>query len=157
MPLHKRLCDLEYPAIPVHGQQLNTLRATLIEPAMRLKDVRSTACGKAFDLDSPTELSAIQRARLAHRQISSQAILLSVLEQLAISTPIIRPIVQYKRLRRQIKAVESISGAIRGQRVYPLFKQIRSPAGRISSTTPSLFDMEALPELKSSFDRSIED
>jgi DNA polymerase I-like protein with 3'-5' exonuclease and polymerase domains len=80
-----------------------------------------------------------------------------VLEQLAISTPIIRPIVQYKRLRRQIKAVESISGAIRDQRVYPLFKQIRSPAGRVSSTTPSLFDMEALPELRSSFDRSIED
>jgi DNA polymerase I-like protein with 3'-5' exonuclease and polymerase domains len=97
------------------------------------------------------------RDRLELRHIGSQAIPLSVLEQLAISTPIIRPIVQYKRLRRQIKAVESISGAIRGQRVPPLFKQIRSPAGRISSTTPSLFDMEALPELRSSFDRSIED
>ena len=123
MPLLKRLCDLEYTGIPVHEQQLNTLRATLIERAGRLKDVLSTAWGKTFDLDSQTDLS----------------------------------IVQYKRLRRQIKAVESISSAIRGQRVHPLFKQIRSPAGRISSTTPSLFDMETLPELRSSFDKSIED
>src|SRR5262249_14279576 len=117
----------------------------------------STAWGKAFDPDSQTELSAMLRDRLQLRHLGSQAIPLSVLEQLAISTPIIRPIVQYKRLRRQIKAVESISGAIRGQRVYPLLKQLRSPAGRVSSTTPSLFDMEALPELRSSFDRSIED
>ena len=157
MPLLKRLCDLEYTGIPVHEQQLNTLRTMLIERAVRLKDVLYTAWGKTFDLDSQTDLSAMLRDRLELRHIGSQAIPLSVLEQLAISTPIIRPIVQYKRLRRQIKAVESISGAIRGQRVHPLFKQIRSPAGRISSTTPSLFDMEALPELRSSFDRSIED
>jgi len=157
MPLLKRLCNLEYTGIPVHEQQLNTLRTMLIERAVRLKDVLSTAWGKTFDLDSQTDLSAMLRDRLELRHIGSQAIPLSVLEQLAISTPIIRPIVQYKRLRRQIKAVESISGAIRGQMVYPLFKQIRSPAGRISSTTPSLFDMEALPELRSSFDRSIED
>jgi DNA polymerase I len=158
MPLLKRLCDLEYTGIPVYEQQLNTLRATLIERAVRLKDVLSTAWGRAFDLDSQTDLSAMLRDRLELRQFTgSQAIPLSVLEQVAISTPIIRPIVQYKRLRRQIKAVESICSAIRGQRVYPLFKQIRSPAGRVSSTTPSLFDMEALPELRSSFDRSIED
>jgi DNA polymerase I len=157
MPLLKRLCDLEYTGIPVREQQLNTLRATLIERAVRLKDGLSTAWGKAFDLDSQTDLSAMLRDRLELRHIRSQAIPLSVLEQLAISTPIIRPIVQYKRLRRQINAVESISGAIRDQRVYPLFKQIRSPAGRVSSTTPSLFDMETLPELRSSFDRSIED
>ena len=157
MPLLKRLCDLEYTGIPVYEQQLHTLRATLIERAVRLKAVLSTAWGKAFDLDSQTDLSAMLRDRLELRHIGSQAIPLSVLEQLAISTPIIRPIVQYKRLRRQIKAVESISGAIRGQRAYPLFKQIRSPAGRVSSTTPSLFDMEALPALRASFDRSIED
>lgn len=157
MPLLKRLCDLEYTGIPVHEQQLNTLRTMLIERAVRLKDVLYPAWGKTFDLDSQTDLSAMLRDRLELRHIGSQAIPLSVLEQLAISTPIIRPIVQYKRLRRQIKVVESISGAIRGQRVHPLFKQIRSPAGRISSTTPSLFDLEALPELRSSFDRSIED
>jgi DNA polymerase I-like protein with 3'-5' exonuclease and polymerase domains len=158
MPLLKRLCDLEYTGIPVHEQQLNTLRATLIERAVRLKDVLSTAWGKAFDLDSQTDLSAMLWERLELRQfIGSQAIPLSVLEQLAISTPIVRPIVQYKRLRKQIKAVESISGAIRDQRVHPLFKQIRASAGRVSSTTPSLFDMDALPELRSSFDRSIQD
>jgi DNA polymerase I-like protein with 3'-5' exonuclease and polymerase domains len=157
MPLLKRLCDLEYTGILVYDPQLNMLRATLIERAVRLKDVLYTAWGEAFDLDSQTDLSAMLRDRLELRHIGSQAIPLSVLEQLAISTPIIRPIVQYKRLRRQIKAIESISGAIRGQRVYPLFKQIRSPAGRVSSTTPSLFDMEALPELRSSFDRSIEE
>jgi DNA polymerase I-like protein with 3'-5' exonuclease and polymerase domains len=157
MPLLKRLYDLEYTGLPVHEQQLNTLRTMLIERAVRLKDVLYTAWGKTFDLDAQTDLSAMLRDRLELRHIGSQAIPLSVLEQLAISTPIIRSIVQYKRLRRQIKAVESISGAIRGQRVHPLFKQIRSPAGRISSTTPSLFDMEALPELRSSFDRSIED
>src|SRR5262249_44163548 len=106
MPLLKRLCDLEYMGIPVHEQQLNTLRATLIERAVRLKDVLSTAWGKAFDLDSQTDLSAMLRDRLQLRHLGSQAIPLSVLEQLAISTPIIRPIVQYKRLRRQIKAVE---------------------------------------------------
>ena len=68
MPLLKRLCDLEYTGIPVHEQQLNTLRATLIERAVRLKDVLYTAWGKAFDLDSQTDLSAMLRDRLELRK-----------------------------------------------------------------------------------------
>jgi DNA polymerase I-like protein with 3'-5' exonuclease and polymerase domains len=71
MPLLKRLCDLEYTGIPVHEQQLNTLRATLIERAVRLKDVLSTAWGKTFDLDSQTDLSAMLRDRLELRHIGS--------------------------------------------------------------------------------------
>jgi DNA polymerase-1 len=158
MPLLKRLCDLECTGIPVHEQKINTLRETLLERAVRLKDVIYKAWGKTFDLDAQTGLSAILRESLELRQFSgSQTITVSVLEQLAISTPIVRPIVQYKRLRRQITAVELISGAIRRQRVYPLFKQIRSPAGRVSTTKPSLFDSDVLPELRASFDRSIQD
>jgi len=154
----KHLCDLEYTGIPADEPQIHTLRETLIERAVRLKEVIYKAWGKPFDLDSQTDLSAMLRESLALRQyVGSRGITWAGLEQLAVSVPLVRPIVHYKRLRRQLKAVEAILGAIRDQRVYPLFKQIQSPAGLISSTKPSLFDGDIAPELRSSFDQSIQE
>jgi DNA polymerase-1 len=154
----KHLCDLEYTGIPADEQQIHTLRETLIERAVRLKEVIYKAWGKPFDLDSQTDLSAMLRESLALRPyVGSRGITWAGLEQLAVSVPLVRPIVHYKRLRRQLKAVEAILGAIRDQRVYPLFKQIQSPAGLISSTKPSLFDGDIVPELRSSFDKSIQE
>jgi DNA polymerase-1 len=156
MSLLKCLCDLEFEGVPVNERKIDKTRGSLIERAVCLKGDVCNELGNAFDLDSQEDLSVILRENLALRRfIRSKTITLSVLEQLAITEPIVRLIVQYKRLRRQIKAVESISSAVTGKRVYPLFKQVRSPAGLVSTTSPSLFDIDALPELRPCFDRGV--
>jgi hypothetical protein len=69
---------------------------------------------------------------------------LRLLEELAIPLPEVRHIVEYKRMRKQLRRIESIAAAAKGNRVYPLFNQVRSPSGRLSSSDPSLFDEDGL-------------
>ena len=53
--------------------------------------------------------------------------------------------------------LESISGAARDGRIYPLFNQIRSRTGLVATSGPSLFDIEGLRELKSCIDSRARD
>src|SRR5262249_29470904 len=109
------------------------------------------------DLDSGKELTAILLQHFGLRpQFGSKSVSLSQLEQLAVSEPGVRKLVEYKRLRSQITAVDSISAASAGGRIYPLLSQVRSPAGFVSSIKPSLFDIDALPEVRACFDRSVQ-
>lgn len=82
---------------------------------------------------------------------------MSILEQLATSEPMVRWIVEYKRLRNRIMGVDSISAAVSDGKIYPLFNQIRSRAGLVATTGPSLFDIDSLPALRSCFDISVYD
>src|SRR5262249_47522396 len=114
--------------------------------------------GKPFDLDSGRELTAILVQDFGLRpHFGSRIVTLTQLEQLAVSEPRVRKIVEYKRLRSQITAVDSISTASSGGRIYPLFSQVRSPAGFVTSIKPSLFDTDGLPELRACLDNCVRD
>jgi hypothetical protein len=82
---------------------------------------------------------------------------MAILEQLAISEPIVRLVVRYKKLRSRISALESISASVTDGRIYPLFNQIKSRAGLLSTVKPNLFVNDTLPELKSCFDSGVRD
>jgi hypothetical protein len=56
--------------------------------------------------------------------------------------------VEYKRIGKQLRRVESIIKEIRRGRVYPLFNQTRARSGRISSTNPDLFADDGLKQLR---------
>ena len=84
--------------------------------------------------------------------IGPRKVTLSTLEQLAITEPVARLIVEFRRVRRKVVRLESISGAARDGKIYPLFNQIRSRTSLVATNGPSLFDIEGLRELKSCMD-----
>jgi DNA polymerase-1 len=154
----KRVSDLEIDGVSVDEQKLDKIRDLLLKEAVRLKDKVSDKVGKVYDLDSQEDLSAILMEILDLRRFAGvKSISLQFLEQVAITEPIVRLIVHYKRVRKQIKAIETISTSVVKGRVYPIFNLTQSPAGLITTSKPNLFDVEGLHELKSCFDESIQD
>jgi hypothetical protein len=73
------------------------------------------------------------------------------LEHLAVSDPLARQILNFRRLRNQVGRLEAISASVRNGRLYALFNQISSRTG-LTTSRPNL-----LPELKSSFERGVQD
>ena len=158
MPLVQCLGNLEFQGISVDSGQIDVIRRSLAEKASRLKDNICKKVGKAFDIESEKDLSEVLREALVLRgYIAPRRITMSILEQLATSEPMVRWIVEYKRLRNRIMGVDSISAAVSDGKIYPLFNQIRSRAGLVATTGPSLFDIDSLPALRSCFDISVYD
>jgi hypothetical protein len=77
------------------------------------------------------------------------------LEQLAVQRPLLKAVVDYKRIGKQNRRVDSIIKATRRGRVYPLFSQTRADTARISSTDPDLFADDGLYELRDCVDSEI--
>ena len=158
MQLLMRLGRLESEGISIDEGKLDVIRRNLLERAVALKRNVCEMLGKPFDLDSGTELTAILAQAFGLRpHFGSRIVTLSQLEQLAVSEPKVRKIVEYRRLRSQITAVDSVSAASIGGRIYPLFSQVRSPAGFVTTLRPSLFDIDGLPELRACLDGSVQD
>jgi DNA polymerase I-like protein with 3'-5' exonuclease and polymerase domains len=158
MQLLMRLGRLESEGIAINENDLEVVSAKLLERAVDLKRDICEILGTPFDVDSGAELTAALVQRFGVRpHFGSKTVTLSQLEQLAVSEPRVRKIVEYKRLRNQITAVGSISVASSGGRIYPLFSQVRSPAGFVTSIRPSLFDIDGLPEVRACFDHTVQD
>ena len=102
-----------------------------------------------MDLDSSKELTAALKDHLdLAAAIGAKSLSLRLLEELAILHRDVRHIVEYKRMRKQLRRIESIAAAAKANRVYPLFNQVRSPSGRLSSSGPSLFDEDGLDTVR---------
>jgi hypothetical protein len=61
------------------------------------------------------------------------------LENLAQSSELPRAIVQYGRIRQRVRHLEAICKGQKDGRVFPLFSQVKSAHGHISSADPRLF------------------
>jgi DNA polymerase I-like protein with 3'-5' exonuclease and polymerase domains len=158
MPLVQCLGDLEFGGILVDSEQIDMIRRSLAGKACRLKDDICKKVGKVFDLESEKDVSEVLREALIPRgYITPRRITMATLEQLAKSEPMARLIVEYKRLRSRIVAVDSICAAVNDGKIYPLFSQIRSRASLIATSGPSLFEIDSLPALRSCFDIRIHD
>ena len=158
VPLIGHLGDLEFQGIPVNERGIDGIRDSLIERAVHLKDDVCRRLGCDCDLDSPKAVATVLRNALGHRTVAGGGTLtVAALEQLARSNPIVQMIVWYKRLRKQVAEVQSICMAITGKRIYPLFSQIKSPAGILATSDPCLLGVGALPELTACFDSSVRD
>ena len=156
MELLVRLADLEFRGVAVNVRRINGLRKSLLAEALRLKSRACREAGRDFDVDSDREVYEVfgNAARL-RGYFGPRRIPLSMLEQLAITDPAARWTVQYRRLRTQISRLESISAAASRGVIHPLFNQIRSRCGLLSTTDPSLFDFPPQHGFESCFDRSI--
>jgi hypothetical protein len=61
---------------------------------------------------------------------------------------VLKLVVEYKRIGKQLRRLDSITKAIRCGRVYPLLSQTRDGHGRISSSDPDLFADDGLEQLR---------
>lgn len=158
MGLLHRLAKLEFDGIAVDVGGIDEIRQRFVEEGARLRSEICSMVGKVFDCESEQELSEILREVPSLRcHIAPRKVTLSMLEQLAITEPVARWIVEFRRARRKVVRLESISDAARDGKIYPLFNQIRSRTGLVATNEPSLFDIEGLRELKSCIDGTIRD
>ena len=152
------LAELEFQGIAADLGQIDAIRRSLGKKASDLKDDICRKVGIAFDLDSEKDLSGVFKEAIVLRgYLAPRKITMAILEQMAISDPIMRLVIQYKRLRRRISGLESISASVTDGKIYPLFSQIKSRAGLLTTVKPSLFENDTLPELKSCFDSGVRD
>jgi DNA polymerase I len=158
MALMRYLGELEFQGVPVDSSKIDAIHRRFSLKASGLKDEICKKVGKAFDLDSEKDLSTVLKEALALRgYLAPRKITMAVLEQMATSEPIARLVVQYKRLRRRILGLQTISTSVSSGKIYPLFNQIKSRAGLLASVGPSLFESGASPHLKWCFDRKVRD
>jgi DNA polymerase I-like protein with 3'-5' exonuclease and polymerase domains len=158
MGLLHRLAKLEFDGIAVDVGGIDKIRQRFVEQGTRLRSEICRMVGKVFDCEAEQELSEILREVPSLRgYIGPRRVTLSKLEQLAITEPGVRLIVEFKRVRRKVVRLESISGAARGGKIQPLFNQIKSRTGLVATNGPSLFDIDGLRELKSCIDGRVRD
>lgn len=154
----RRLLEYEFEGLPVNLKKLEQLREDLTEKIKAKKEQVEKALGKKIDIDATKDLAAALEEKLSlGGTLGSKSLSLRRLEELAISYPDVRRVVDYKRLRKQVKRVESISLSAKGNKIYPLFNQIRGSSGRLSSTDPSLFENDGLELLKGCIDSATHD
>ncbi len=145
----KKLGDFEYDGISVNTDTLKKIRGLLMDEAVKAKQNIWCKIGKSIDLDSQKELRVVLNDTLNLRElVGSKTIGLSALEQLAINRPIVKLIVEYKRKRKQLIAIDSIVKAIKEGKIYPIFNQMKSTYGQLTSNIPNLFDIDGISNLK---------
>lgn len=149
MPLAGTLMNLEKEGVPVDRKRLEQLRSRLAGAIREAKQRVSDRIGSDVELDSQMDISTLMREKLELREVLGRRVVTqSLLEQLAAKRPLLKLVVEYKRLGKQLKRVESIIKEIRRGRVYPLFSQTRERSGRVSSTNPDLFADDGLKGLR---------
>jgi DNA polymerase I-like protein with 3'-5' exonuclease and polymerase domains len=149
MPLADALMSLEVEGVSVDRKRLEQLRSRLVGGMVEAKQRVSDSIGSDVELDSQVDISTLMREKLGLREVLGRRVLTqSLLEQLAAKRPLLKLVVEYKRIGKQLKRVESIIKEIRRGRVYPLFSQTRERSGRISSTNPDLFADDGLKQLR---------
>ncbi len=157
MALLVRLVDLEFRGVTVNLRRVSALRKSLLAEAVKLKSDACEQAGRDFDVDSEREVFEILGdAARSRGYFGPRRIPLSMLEELATTNPIARSVLQYRRLRTQVSRLESIATATTSGVIHPLFNQIRSRCGLLSTTDPSLFDLPPQLDFESCFDRSVQ-
>jgi DNA polymerase-1 len=145
MTLAQRLARYEFQGLRIDLDRMEKRRCGLRDGIAAVKERVWEKLGKKIDLDSAKELTAALKDHLdLSGTIGARSLSLRLLEELAILHRDVQPIVEYKRLRKQLRHIESIAEAARGNKVYPLFNQVRSSSGRLSSSDPSLFEEDGL-------------
>jgi DNA polymerase-1 len=114
MPLASTLLNLENEGVPVDRKRLEQLRSRLAGEIREAKRRVSDSIGSEVELDSQVDISTMMRGKLGLREVLGGRVLTqSLLEQLAAKRPLLKLVVEYKRIGKQLKRVESIIKEIR--------------------------------------------
>ena len=158
MKLARKLAEFEFQGVRVYPKKLERARGDLLAAIVAVKEHVWERLGKQVELDSSKALTESLKDHLnLGRTIGAKSLSLRLLEELAISHRDVQPIVEYKRLRKQLKRIESIAAAAKGNKVYPLLNQVRSSSGRLSSSDPNLFEEDGLSAVRTCISPALRD
>jgi DNA polymerase-1 len=149
MSLERVLMRLEKEGLPVDRKRLERLRIQLVDRMHETEQWVFDVIGEAINLDSQEEISSLIREKLGLLGAQGRRPLTqSLLEQLACHRPVLKLVVEYRRIAKQLRRLDSVIKAIRRGRVYPLLSQTQDGHGRISSADPDLFADDGLEQLR---------
>ncbi|MFZ4539525.1 DNA polymerase [Propionivibrio sp.] len=147
MPLMRMLGDKEIEGVCVDINAIVCRKDALKTEAEQAKASIFALAGKQFDVDSMMEITMLFREiEGLQARIGWQPLRRGQLEQLAQGNELARDVMHYRRLHKQVNQLLTILNGEKNGKVFPLFSQMKASHGCISSTDPSLFDLEeALP------------
>jgi len=156
MPLCKTLGDLEYSGVKVYKDKLYRFRNGLVGKANELRQSINTAVGRDINIESDEE---VKNYLLSVHGIPEWRNLIkpftTFLEYLGAIRDIPRLIVRCRRLLKDVHSVDLIIESIREDKVFPIFSQVRSKYGVVTTKQPNLFISPYLRELTVCFERKV--
>lgn len=156
MPLCTTLGELEYRGVRVGKDKLNQVRDILIAKANELTRHISSSIGRDIDIDSDQEVKNYLLSDLGFSEWNNlDRPFTFLLECLGIIHDIPRQIVQYRRLIKDAHSVDAILKSIRDDKIYPIFSQIKSKSGIVTTKQPNLLDTSYLKQLPLCFELQI--
>lgn len=144
MPLAGVLGEMEEVGILVDRGRLAELSQELGEKIRRLEEEIFAECGERFNLNSPKQLGEVlfERMHLPPKKKTKSGYSTSaeVLEELAISYPFVRKILDYRQyVKLKGTYVDAFAELIGPDgRIHTTYNQAVTATGRLSSTNPNL-------------------
>jgi DNA polymerase-1 len=108
MPLERVLLRLEKEGLPVDRKRLEQLRFQLVDRMHEAEKCVFDIIGSAVNLESHEEMSSLIREKLGLRGVQGRKPLTqSFLEQLASHRPVVKLVVKYRRIGKQLRRLDS--------------------------------------------------
>ena len=143
MPLIRILGDKEIDGVTLDIHAIKEKREALSNKSVLSEAAIFAQVGKQFDLESMQDVASVLRGIEGVRdRIGTQPLRQGQLEQLAQRSPIASAVVQHRRLMKQVTLLDAICKVEMNAKVFPIFSQMKTSHGRISSTDPNLFEAE---------------
>ena len=143
MPLLKKLAMYECKGLKIPYDEIVKLKKNLILNMVEFKKLIFNKTGEVFDIDSNKALKTILFKKFGYDQLlSSKCINIRGLEPLGMNNSVVRNIVFYKRIYKQISNIESIIKSSENFKIFPIFKLTSSNCGFISSNSPDIFKLK---------------
>jgi DNA polymerase-1 len=155
MALLRALAHKECDGVRLNIRAVHRRREALAQEAAALRSAVIAQVGREFDLDSPTETASALRGISPLGEQIGRRLTLTQLEQLVSAHSLPRLIVKYSRVQKRVRQLEAICRAVKNERAFPLFSQVKWPHGGLSSTDPRICEPGGPLEATAVIDRII--
>ena len=157
LPLAEVLASMEREGIALDSEALAKFGEEIQPKIAELEDKVCEIAGHKFNLGSPKQLSAVLFEELklpaGKKRKTGYATDSETLEELLDKSPIIAPILEYRKLTKLFNTyVKGLQNAVSEDgRMYTTFKQTETRTGRISSAEPNIQNIPVRTELGRNF------
>ena len=156
MPLCTTLGELEYRGVKVNKDKLNQLRDIIIKKANELIRHINSTVGRDINIDSDEEIKNYLLSDLGFSEWNNlNRPFTSLMELLGIAHDVPRQIVQYRRLMKDVHSVDVIIKSIRNDKIFPIFSQVKSKSGNVTTKQPDILDTLYFKKLSLCFEGQI--
>ena len=156
MPLCKTLGDLEYSGVKVYKDNLYRFRNGLVGKANELRQSINTAVGRDINIESDEEVKDFLLSDHGIPEWMNRNKPFTIfLEYLGAIRDIPRQIVHCRRLLKDAHSVDLIIESIREDKVFPIFSQVKSKYGVVTTKQPDFFIPPYPRELTACFERKV--